>query len=88
MPAGKGLCSKHMQGQVELQLPQQIEAWKWKLTKDPGPSFPACVLSWHGGTALNFDSGQEGAAGEGELSVPLNEETVKIEIKDGLFFFF
>lgn len=38
------------------------------------------------GTALNFDSGQEGAAGEGELSVPPNEETVKIETEDVLFF--
>ena len=46
------------------------------------------TVSWPGtdGTALNFDSGQEGTAGEGELFVPPNEETVKIEIEDGLFF--
>lgn len=47
-------------------------------------------MSWPGtdSTALNFDSGQEGAAGEGELSVPLNEERVKIEIEDVLFYLF
>lgn len=46
-------------------------------------------VSWSGidGTLLNFDSWQEGAAGEGKLPVLPNEQGVKRKIEIVFFFF-